>query len=648
VNKSQLDAISSASTSAVAAEQARALAAEAAIQAEVDAEEIRALAAEQNLQGQITAEVGRATQAEADIAANLASEIASRTAADAAESAARAAAVSAEATRALAAEAAIEADLAAEESARIAAVSAEAAARAAAVSAEKTRAELVEAGLQSAIDSEISNRVAAVSAEQARAEAAESGLQSELDVLNGADTLSGSVAYAVKTAKTALEASIASEQSARIAADATLTSDLDAEEARALAAEQAIASDLDAEEARALAAEGVLSASIASEASARAAADTTLTTDLNSEISRAQAAEAGLQGQINLEVTRAQAMEDVIAANLATETINRVAGDASTLADAKAYADGLSTGLKFKDSVRFAMFTEFSFEGVTVNLPADFGSIVGATGLVAGDRLLLIPPDETTGAAASGIYVVAAGGVSLVRSSDMQLGTDASGAYVYAEEGHLTEGSIKGVGTAYVCSSIKGADVVGSALKWAIFSRMENLTFANGFSKTGQEVSAVLKSDGAVGVDGSGFFLKLADNEHLETVVGGLQMKGSLVDGSNADSEHHHANIMADAAFGAAVGTFVKFDGLNASFDAPAVFGFVESTANGASKIVLSGIVEKSAAAFAAGDQLYLNNAGNGFVTFGNVPTGKYAIPVGRKLDGTKIFVQIGTPVLKA
>ena len=105
---------------------------------------------------------------------------------------------------------------------------------------------------------------------------------------------------------------------------------------------------------------------------------------------------------------------------------------------------------------------------------------------------------------------------------------------------------------------------------------------------------------------------------------------------------------MADAAFGAAVGTFVKFDGLNASFDAPAVFGFVESTANGASKIVLSGVVEKSAAAFAAGDQLYLNNAGNGFVTFGNVPTGKYAIPVGRKLDGTKIFVQIGTPVLKA
>ena len=650
VNKSQLDAISSASTSAVAAEQARALAAEAAIQAEVDAEESRALAAEQNLQGQITAEVGRATQAEADIAADLAAEIASRTAADAAESAARAAAVSAEQTRALAAEAAIEADLAAEESARIAAVSAEAAARAAAVSAEKTRAELVEAGLQSAIDSEISNRVAAVSAEKSRAEAAEAALQGDLDVLNGADTLSGSVAYAVKTAKTALEASIASEQSARIAADATLTSDLDAEEARALAAEQALGNRIDTEITDRAAAVLTLTVDLNNEIGRAQLAESGLASSINSEISRAQAVESGLQGQINAEVTRAQAMEDVIAANLATETIDRVAGDASTLADAKAYADGLSTGLKFKDSVRVALPTSFEFGGASVSLPADFSSIVGETDLVAGDRLLLISPDETTGAVASGIYVVAAGGVSIVRSSDMKLGDDVSGAYVYVEEGDFTPGSsAKGTGTAYVCSSIKGSDIVGSgALKWAIFSRMENLTFANGFSKTGQEVSAVLKSDGAVGVGGSGFFLKLADNEHLETVTGGLQMKGSLVDGSNADSEHHHANIMADAAFGAAVGTFVKFDGLNASFDAPAVFGFVESTANGTSKIVLSGVVEKSAAAFAAGDQLYLNNAGNGFVTFGNVPTGKYAIPVGRKLDGTKIFVQIGTPVLKA
>lgn len=648
VNKSQLDAVSSASTAAVAAEQARALAAEAAIQAEVDAEEARAQAAELNLQGQITAEVGRATAAEATIAADLASEIASRTAADAAETAARAAAVSAEQTRAEAAEAAIEADLAAETAARISAVSAEAAARAAAVSAEKARAELAEAGLQSDIDSEISNRVAAVSAEQARAVAAEAGLQSELDVLNGADTLSGSVAYAVKTAKTALEASIASEQSARIAGDAGLQSDLDAEEARALAAESALQGDIDAEETRALAAEGVLASSLASEVSARAAADTTLTNNLTSEISRAQAAESGLQGDIDGEIARATAAEAALSASLSAETSARIAGDASTLADAKAYADGLSSGLKFKDSVRVAMPTSFDMDGVTVNLPADFGSIVGGSDLVAGDRVLLIPPDENTGAAASGIYVVAAGGVSLVRSSDMQLGTDASGAYVYAEEGNLAEGSIKGVGTAYVCSSIKGADVVGSALKWAIFSRMENLTFANGFSKTGQEVSAVLKSDGAVAVGASGFFLKLADHEHLETVADGLQMKGSLVDGSNADSEHHHANIMADAAFGAAVGTFVKFDGLNASFDAPAVFGFVESTANGASKIVLSGVVEKSAAAFSAGDQLYLNNAGNGFVTFGDVPGGKYAIPVGRKLDSTKIFVQIGTPVLKA
>lgn len=739
VNRGQLDDAITAASSSASAEQARALAAEAVLQAAIDAEEARALAAEDSLRNDLNAEIARATAAEQAIASDLADEIADRTAAVAAEAAARAAAVSAEQTRAEAEEASLRADLNTEISDRQAAVSAEAAARAAAVSAEQTRAEAAEADLasdladeiaariaadsaeasaraaavtaeqtralaaeaglqaeidaeeaaraaavsaeeaariaavsaeqtariadvadlQSQINTEASTRAAAVSAEQARAEAAESGLDARLDTLEGNDATVNSVRYLIKNAQTSLQSAIDSEAATRAAADAALDADIAAEAARALAAEGVLAADLASEAARAAAAEAGLASDIDAEETARIAADAVHTTAINSEVSRAQAAEAILTADLASEVSRATAAEAAIAADLVTETAARAAGDAATLAAAQLYADGLSTGLKFKDSVVVAFPTSFTMAGpggegsVSVSLPDDFGDIVGLTDLEAGDRVLLISPDEATGAVDSGIYVVASGGTSIVRAPDMALASDASGAYVYVEQGDFTPGSVaKAVGTAYVCSSQKGSDIVGSgALKWAIFSRMENLTFGMAFTQTGQQIDLVAKADGAIAISASGLAVKIADPDHLTTGNDGLMLVGDLVNGPTgfADAEHSHSVIGFAANFLTAADAFVRADGTNATWNSADVLGYCKATFDGKSLIALSGVVESTAAsAFAAGDTLYVNGAGTGFAAFGDVPSGKFAIPVAKKIDGTKIFISLGSAILKA
>lgn len=610
VNKSQLNAAASVSASAVAAEKARAEAEEGVI------------------------------------AAGLASEILNRQAdVDALETT-----LNNEIARATAADAAHDAAIAVETSARVAAVAAEAAARASAVSAEQVRAEAAAAVIAADLASETLQREAAVLAEKARAEIAEGVLTSAVSLLNSSDSTSGSVAYAVKTSKDYLKGLIDAEISRATEAAGVIDDKIAIEKARAQAAEALHSSAISAEESARISAISTLTSSLNSEISNRISADSATTAILNSEISNRISANNVITASLNGEISRAQAFEAGLTSDLSTETSARIAGDASTLAAAKLYADGLTTGLKFKDSVRFAIPTSFSMGEFSVNLPGDFANIKPNTDLTDGDRLLLISSSESSGAVASGIYVVS--GAALVRADDMKLNSDASGAYVYVEEGDMTFGSpAKAAGTAYVCTSIKGADVVGTAsLKWAIFSRMENLTFANGFLKTGQEVSAVVKSDGAIGISASGFELKIGDSSHLMSDSSGLKLKGSLVGGeqSFADGEHVHAFVAAEMAWSGAEGTFVKMDGTNAGYNGTNVLGFVKKSANSKSTVVVSGVVEKSASSFSIGDTLFLNSTGDGFVAFGDIPSGKYAIPVGKKIDGTKILVQVGQSVLKA
>ncbi len=648
VNKTQLDGVASTAASALASEVTARESAEAALQAEIDALEI-----------DLAAETARATAAEGVLAADLAQEITDRETAITTLDSELSADILAEQTRAEGVEASLQSQITQEISDRTAAVL-----------AEKNRAEAEEASLLAAINTEISARTAAVSAEasaraagdlaeQTRALAAESDLQSQIT-----DEVADREA-AITALNASLSAAITAEETARIAADTALQSDIDAEAARALAAESDLQDAIDAEAARATAAEGVLTANLAAEVSAREAAvsaealarqnaDDGLAADIAAEEVRALAAEGVLDAKIDTEIA------DRIAAVSAEETA-RIAGDAATLASANAYADSLVEGISFKSSVRVAVPTEFSGPGgATVNLPADYSSVSSALGLAAGDRILLIQPDGTSGAQDAGIYVVNEAGTALVRAADMADGSDASGAYVYVEEGIFGTETIPHAspGTSFVCSNVKGSDTVGaSELDFAVFQRVENLTFKDGVQKIGLDVSAKVKANGAIGAGSDGIEL-LYDSTLLKVDgSGNITINDPLAGGAThiADSLHGHSRMSAvRASTSASESHFAKFDGNSATWDSASCMAFVESKDGSNSAVIVYGghgansALSTSLASFSVGDVVYLGGFGGEFSDFAGVPSGKWAVPVGKKSASGALLVAIGTPLLKA
>jgi hypothetical protein len=644
VNKGQLDAAALVASDAVATEEARALAAEAVLQSAID-----------GVAADLAGEVSRAMSAEQAIAGDLAQEITDRQAAITSLSQSLSADILAEQTRAQGVEAGLASDISAETSARVAAVL-----------AEKTRAEGVEADLLSAINTEITDRTAAVSgeasaraaavsAEQSRAEGVEASLQSQI-TQEIADRES-----AITSLSSTLSAAITAEETARISADAFIQGQLDIEIARAEGAESQLATDLSAERSRALAAESALSSSIATEVSDRQAA-------VSAEESRAMAAESGLAsdiaGETSARISAVSAEEsariagdDALAADLATETSDRIAGDAATLADAKLYADGLVSGITFKNSVRVALPWQFDMGGM-VTLPADFMTIKGPAGLDAGDRVLLVNKDDGTTSVNEGIYVVNSAGTALVRAPDMIVGSDASGVLTYVEEGVLgSDLPFATPGTSFVCANVKGGDIVGTdALDFAVFSRAEALSFTKGTKKEGLNVSLAFAS-GAPFVQDSGLDLVI-DSTFFKKDAGSLTMQGSLVQGtaSSADHLHIHKHAAVVKACSVASGAFVKPDCTSATWNSPAVMGMVESDGSSAGEKVIvvagmagEGLSGSALSAFSVGDVVYLGGSAGEFAAFADVPSGKYAVPVGRKVGATELVVQIGgAPTLKA
>ena len=594
VNKGQLDAVASAASSAVSAEETRALAAEALLQSNIDG-----------------------------VAADLVTET----------------------SRAMGAEQAIAADLAQEVTDRQTAITSLNNSLSQDILTEKTRAEGVEASLAQDILTE-----------QSRAQTAENDLQSQItqevtDRQNAITSLSGS-----------LSADITAEVNRATAAELSLSQDISAEASARQSADTQLASDISAEETRAMGAEASLSSAISQEASDRAAA-------VSAEQSRAEGAEMQLASDIaaeesariaavSAEQTRAEAAEAQLASDLSTETAARIAGDATTLSDAKAYADSLVSGVTFKNSVRVALPWQFDMGG-TITLPADFASIAGPAGLDAGDRVLLINKDDGTTSVDEGIYVVAPGGTSLVRAPDMAVGSDASGVLCYVEEGILgTEIPFATPGTSFVCASLKGNDVVGtSALDFAVFSRAEALSFFGGLQKDGLSVTVKFEPDSFLTTGTEDGLTANIDSTYFKVDANVLTMQGALVDGgaSSADHLHIHKHAAVVKACSVASG-FVKPDCTSATWNSPAVMGLVEMDAPTAGEkvIVVAGIGGSALAAgaldgFSVGDVVYLGGVAGEFAAFADVPSGKYAVPVGRKSGSSELVVQIGgAPTLKA
>jgi len=261
-------ALSGSTAFAIAAEKARAVAAELGLHNDIVAEQtaranqdllhdaaitaeiLRAQGAELVLSGAIGTERARAVAAEGLLTSNLSAEVTRATAAELVLTNG----LAAEVTRATAAEGALRSDL----------------------NAEISRATGVEAGLRSDLNKEISDRAADVLAEKNRA----------------------------------------------MAAEAVLTTAIATEKTRAEGVEAGLRSDLNAEISRATAKDAAHDTAIANEISRAQAAELVLTNGLAAEISRAQAAELVLTNNLAAEVAARIAGDAAIRTDLAIGALN--------------------------------------------------------------------------------------------------------------------------------------------------------------------------------------------------------------------------------------------------------------------------------------------------------------------------------------
>ena len=183
------------------------------------------------------------------------------------------------------------------------------------------------------------------------------------------------IGSAVKGKIDEVNSSITAEETARISADSTLTSNLASEASTARAAEAANASAISTEETRATAAEGVLTgnlsqeisdrqAAITAEATTRASADTVNSDAIAAESTRALAAEGTLTTNLSQEVsdrqaavsseasTRAAAISnlDTVKANLAGATFTGDLGGTNLTLSGNLTVQGTTTSIETVNS----------------------------------------------------------------------------------------------------------------------------------------------------------------------------------------------------------------------------------------------------------------------------------------------------------
>ena len=578
----------------------------------------------------INAEAARATQAEAALGDSLTAEAAARVAADAAVNAS----LTAETNARTAADTALGGRIDTEISDRQAAISTEQAARIAG-----------DAALRSDLDAEIARAIAAEGSEATARQNADAALQASIDALQNASNA------ALQSAINTLTADLSAEEAARIAADDALTASLNAEIARATAAEgaeqaariaaiNAANAAISAEQARAEGAEATLTANLAAEAATARAAEAANAAAIAAEQSRAQSAESQLTSDLTAEISRAEAAEAAIAADLADEVSRATAAEAANLQEAKDYADARVQGLSFKTSV------DYAFDRVqgAQTLPADAVAFSAAQGLAAGARVLVYGAAHVD----CGIYVVQAGG-AFARAADMAAAADAAGSYVYVES---TSAAGAAPGTSFVCANAGTAAVGSAALEFVIFSRAENLSFGAGVQKIGTAVSAKVVAAKPVFVDGDSLSFRTTGPDLSIDGSGNLKVDGDLVGGEfvDAGAKHAHSSLAETMASAATVGCFVDSAGAAATWDAAGAFGCVDAKSGSNARVVMAGLSAVASGAlnaFADDERVYLGSAAGVFAKYADVPSGKWAVPVGFK-HGSKLKVHMLPAALKA
>ena len=192
---------------------------------------------------------------------------------------------------------------------------------------------------------------------------------------------------------------------------------------------------------------------------------------------------------------------DQMAAPTSAVSLNsqKITGLADPTADAdaanKGYVDGVAQGLDVKDSV----VATTTANGTLSTAFANGQSIDGVT-LQTGDRILI--KNQTT-ASQNGIYNVNASGAPS-RATDMATGANAAGAFVFVEQGTVNAEN------GFTCTSDTGSAVVGTNnLTFAQFSGAGQIIAGDGIAKSGNELSADLKTNGGLVIESAKIAVKL-------------------------------------------------------------------------------------------------------------------------------------------
>ncbi|MES2765465.1 MAG: hypothetical protein V4642_06345 [Bacteroidota bacterium] len=338
----------------IAAETARAIAAEASLSTNVTSEALRASGAEAMLDARITAEQNRAGAVEAGLRSDLDAEINRSASVDASQATTNANLQTAITNEAATARAAEQANATAITNETSRATTAETTLDGK-ITTEKNRAEAAEAGLAGDIATASSTAAAATAIVQANLDA-EITRATNAEQANAAAVTNEAVT--ARAAEAGLAGDIATAASNAASATATVQGNLNAETARAEAAEQAnaaatatVQSNLNAEAATARAAETALATAITDEATRATAAEQANATAISDEATAARAAESGLDTRVTaLEATDAaqaiiNADQAITNTNLQTaiaaETARALAAEAALAATAAQTTEGL-------------------------------------------------------------------------------------------------------------------------------------------------------------------------------------------------------------------------------------------------------------------------------------------------------------------